>query len=80
MAGLTSHEGAIRVSALLGLKEENYVKNLNDNWAEIAPVTLLLDDLFFNHTPPGIVDHIRDFYFDDKVIDESSKWTLINVS
>lgn len=80
MTGITSHEGAIMVAPLLhGFGERSYVKQLNDNWLELGPVNLLLDQFFSDNVPAGVVEKIREFYFGDKTIDESSKWALIDV-
>lgn len=65
---------------LYGLKNGEYVKQLNDQFMDLAPMTLM-----YEHTCPtnhllDVSKKIHDFYLNDKQIDESTKFDVINVS
>ncbi|KAK0176050.1 hypothetical protein PV328_000227 [Microctonus aethiopoides] len=79
MTGFNSHEGAIKVAGLYGLKNGKYVKQLNDQFMDLAPMTLM-----YEHTCPknyllDVSKKIRDFYLNDKQIDESTKFDVIDM-
>lgn len=81
LTGLTSHEGALKVSLLFDSRENNFVKILDDKWMELAPVSLLVNEISPHEEDHiKIVKDVREFYFGDKELGNSTKWNLIDVS
>ncbi|XP_057318500.1 venom carboxylesterase-6-like [Microplitis mediator] len=79
MTGFNSHEGTLKVAGLYGIKEKNYVKQLDENFTELAAVTLM-----YQHTCPkkshkDVAKKIRKFYFGNKPIDENTKFEVIDM-
>ncbi|XP_034947795.1 venom carboxylesterase-6 [Chelonus insularis] len=79
ITGYNSHEGAIKVAGLYGLKEYQYDKKLNDNFMELAPMTLMYEDTCPQKSLKDVATKIRKFYLGDKPIDESTKFEVIDM-
>lgn len=62
------------------MKEKNYVKQLNDEFIDLAPMTLMFEDTCPKKSWKDTSKKIRKFYFGDKTIDESTKFPVIDVS
>ncbi|XP_044018144.1 venom carboxylesterase-6-like [Aphidius gifuensis] len=79
MTGFNSHEGTIKVAGLYGIKEKQYVKQLNDKFIELGPTTLLFEDTCPQELHVDTVKKIRKFYLNDKPVDESNKFAVIDM-
>lgn len=79
MTGITSEEGTLRVPALYGLADGEFAKKLNDQFEEIAPITLLYEDTCPKKLRPQVTKKIREFYLGDRAIDNSTRFNLIDM-
>ncbi|XP_015600279.1 venom carboxylesterase-6 [Cephus cinctus] len=79
MTGITSHEGALRVAGLLGLNDGELARKLNDDFMTIAPMSLLYRDKCPADRIENVTKSIREFYFGDRPIDQSTKFDLIDL-
>ncbi|XP_066593320.1 carboxylic ester hydrolase [Prorops nasuta] len=79
MAGITSEEGSLRVPGLYGLFGGKLIKQLNDEFTEIAPISLLYKETCPAHLLDDVTKKIREFYFGDRDIDTSTKFSTINM-
>ncbi|XP_012252139.2 venom carboxylesterase-6-like [Athalia rosae] len=79
MSGITSHEGTLKVAGIYGLNDGEDVKRLDDDFQKIAPVTLLYDNYCTEDHRSEVTKRIREFYFGDSPIDNSTKWNLIDL-
>ncbi|XP_011689096.1 PREDICTED: venom carboxylesterase-6-like [Wasmannia auropunctata] len=82
MTGITSEEGTLRVAGIYG--RENNVKELEKNFNEIAPISLLYGERYNianEDLRNEISATIHDFYFGYKAIDHSddSRFKVINM-
>ncbi|XP_077262131.1 carboxylic ester hydrolase [Temnothorax americanus] len=82
MTGITSDEGALRVAGIYG--RENRVKELDNNFNKIAPISLFYDERY-NITNENLLNEIstsiRNFYFGYNSIDhtEDSRIKVVNM-
>ncbi|XP_067207617.1 carboxylic ester hydrolase isoform X2 [Linepithema humile] len=73
MTGITSEEGSLKVPGIYG---GNLVKRLNDDFINIAPISLLFQEKYRLHdkkVTDEISSTIRKYYFGHDDIDESDK-------
>lgn len=83
MTGITSEEGALRVAGIYGV--ENGVKELENNFNKIAPISLLYDERYNLLTNEDLRNEIsgaiRHFYFGYNAIDytDDSRFKVINM-
>ncbi|XP_043477786.1 venom carboxylesterase-6-like [Leptopilina heterotoma] len=73
MTGISSHEGAIKSATIYGLFDGKLIKELNDNFEKIAPLSLLYEDVCPKHLIKNVTKSIRKFYLGDRNIDESTR-------
>uniref|UniRef100_A0A348G5Z4 Carboxylic ester hydrolase n=1 Tax=Odontomachus monticola TaxID=613454 RepID=A0A348G5Z4_ODOMO len=78
MTGITSEEGSLRVPNIYGDKS-NSVKQLNDEFKTIIPISLLFGEKCPKSMHDEITSKIRKFYFGDRAIDESTRFQLIDM-
>ncbi|XP_051166329.1 venom carboxylesterase-6 [Leptopilina boulardi] len=79
MTGITSHEGAIKSATIYGLFDGKLIKELNDNFETIAPLSLLYEDVCPKHLIKNVTQSIRDFYLGDQPIDASTRFEVTDM-
>lgn len=82
LTGINLHEGSIRVLHLFSDKDNNPVSLLDEKWSELAPMSLMTEENFPQESQikSEVTNKIREFYFGNKKLDETSKFALIDVS
>lgn len=78
MTGIVAHEGSLKVPSLY-MDDAKLLKELNDNFLKIGPITLLYGETCPEHLRDEITLKIRDFYLANKTLDESSRFPLIDM-
>lgn len=68
------------LSALYGRNNGALIKKLNEDFLNIAPITLLYGDTCSKDEQKRVTSEIRKFYFDDGPIDNSTRFKVIDVS
>ncbi|XP_063991352.1 uncharacterized protein LOC135169896 [Diachasmimorpha longicaudata] len=80
MTGFTSHEGAIRVAFLYGQDDKYHsIEKLSKNYMELAPLTLMYEDVCPKNIRPKVTAKIREFYLGDREIDESTRMNVLHM-
>ncbi|XP_076277825.1 carboxylic ester hydrolase-like [Lasioglossum baleicum] len=79
MTGVTSEEGSIIAPGLYARNNGALVKKLNDDFLNIAPITLLFGQSCPTKEMKRVATEIREFYFRDKPIDNSTRFNLIDM-
>ncbi|XP_076643336.1 carboxylic ester hydrolase-like [Halictus rubicundus] len=79
MTGVTSEEGSIIAPGLYARNNGALVKKLNDDFLNIAPITLLFGQSCPTKEIKRVATEIREFYFRDKPIDNSTRFNLIDM-
>lgn len=79
MTGITSQEGSLRVPGLYGLRNGELVKELNDNFQKIAPISLLYEETCPDSLKDEVTRKIRKFYLGERQIDSSTRFELVNM-
>nr|XP_003704957.1 PREDICTED: venom carboxylesterase-6-like [Megachile rotundata]XP_012144469.1 PREDICTED: venom carboxylesterase-6-like [Megachile rotundata] len=79
MTGFTSQEGALKAPGLYGRNNGELIKRLNDDFLNIAPVTLLYEDTCPKSHLRSMSSEIRKFYFGDEPIDNATKFQVIDM-
>ncbi|XP_032678420.1 venom carboxylesterase-6-like isoform X2 [Odontomachus brunneus] len=77
MSGITSEEGSLRVPHIY--RDSKTVKQLNDEFKTIIPISLLFDERCPKSMHDEITRKIRKFYFGDRAVDESTRHELIDL-
>lgn len=65
---------------LYGRDNGELVKKLDENFLDLAPMTLVFDETCRKGEEKRVAAEIRKFYFDQAAIDNSTRFQLINVS
>lgn len=79
MTGITSEEGSLRVPGLYGLRGGELIRELDDNFEKIAPVSLLYDETVDQDAKAEVSRKIRKFYFGDRPIDNATRFDVIDM-
>ncbi|XP_054013924.1 carboxylic ester hydrolase-like [Hylaeus anthracinus] len=79
MTGVTSEEGALVVPGLYTREDGNLIKKLNEDFLDIAPVTLIFDQTCPKKEIKRVSAEIRKFYFGEAPIDNSTRLNLVNM-
>lgn len=79
MTGITSEEGALRAPGIYGRQNGELVKRLNDEFANIAPITLLYHETCPESVHKKVAEKIRAFYFGDHAIDNSTRSDVVDM-
>nr|XP_033331335.1 venom carboxylesterase-6-like [Megalopta genalis] len=79
MTGVTSEEGSLVVPGLYTRRNGALVKKLNDDFLNIAPITLLFGQSCPTKETKRIATEIREFYFGNSPIDNSTRFKLIDM-
>ncbi|XP_043262699.1 venom carboxylesterase-6-like [Colletes gigas] len=79
MTGITSEEGSIVVPGLYTRHNGKLIKKLNDDFVNIAPVTLLFGQTCPKAEVTQVASKIREFYFGKAPIDNSTRFNLIDM-
>lgn len=79
MTGVTSEEGSIIAPGLYARNNGALVKKLNEDFVNIAPITLLFGQSCPTKEIKRVATEIREFYFHDKPIDNSTRFSLIDM-
>ncbi|KAF2902649.1 hypothetical protein ILUMI_03534 [Ignelater luminosus] len=74
ITGVTTEEGAIRSAGLSS--DANLLEELNKNFDKLAPIIFMYED---NPKKDEVSKKIRNYYFGDKNIDDSTKGELTNL-
>ncbi|XP_043683852.1 venom carboxylesterase-6-like [Vespula pensylvanica] len=79
MTGVTSEEGSLRVPSLYTLHDGELIKKMNDDFPNVAPLTLLHGETCPDHLRDIISHAIREFYFKGNPIDNSTRFQVIDM-
>ncbi|XP_076162457.1 carboxylic ester hydrolase [Ptiloglossa arizonensis] len=79
MTGITSEEGSIVVPGLYTRHNGKLIKKLNNDFLNIAPVTLLFGQTCPKEKTKHVASEIRKFYFGKAPIDNSTRFNVINM-
>lgn len=79
MTGVTSEEGSLKVPSIYSPSNTELLKRLNDDFSNVAPVTLLYGETCPKHLQDKISDSIKEFYFGHNPIDNSTRFSVIDM-
>ena len=79
MTGVNSEEGAIVAPGLHARQDGKLLKQLNDEFLDIAPITLLFGETCPNDEKKRVASEIREFYFGKNPIDSSTRFNLVDM-
>ncbi|XP_014603712.1 PREDICTED: venom carboxylesterase-6 [Polistes canadensis] len=79
MTGITSEEGSLKVPSLYTKSKGELIKRMNDEFANIAPVTLLHGETCPDYLHDKISLAIREFYFQGNPIDNSTRMQVVDM-
>ncbi|XP_076232205.1 carboxylic ester hydrolase [Calliopsis andreniformis] len=79
MTGVTSEEGALVAPGLYGRNNGEMIKKLNDEFLDLAPITLLYEETCPTDQHKQVASKIREFYFGKKPIDNSTRFKVIDM-
>ncbi|XP_012270621.1 venom carboxylesterase-6 [Orussus abietinus] len=79
MTGVTPNEGAIKAASIYGLNNGEFLRQLDKDFEKIAPLSLLYEDTCPEHLRQNVTQRIREFYFGDHPIDESTRFNVIHM-
>ncbi|KZC14638.1 PREDICTED: esterase E4-like [Dufourea novaeangliae] len=79
MTGITSEEGALVVPGLYTRQNGQLVKKLNNDFSNIAPMTLLFGESCPKDEIKRVASEIREFYFGKAPIDDAARFKLIDM-
>ncbi|KAG7212180.1 hypothetical protein KM043_012520 [Ampulex compressa] len=79
LTGYTSHEGALRAPGLYGRQNGKLVKQLDEEFMNIAPMSLMYDDTCPEPIRSEVTKKIKEFYFGNRAIDDSTRFDVIDM-
>ncbi|XP_076548202.1 carboxylic ester hydrolase [Osmia lignaria lignaria] len=79
MTGITSEEGSLIVPGLYTRNNGELIKRLNNDFLNIAPITLLFGETCPKDEQKRVASEIREFYFGKAPIDNSTRFKLIDM-
>ncbi|KZC14640.1 Venom carboxylesterase-6 [Dufourea novaeangliae] len=79
MTGITSEEGSLVVPGLYKRHNGQLLKKLNNDFSNIAPITLLFGQSCPKDEIKRVASEIREFYFGKAPIDNATRFKLIDM-
>lgn len=79
MTGVTSEEGSLKAPSIYSPSNTDLLKRINDDFSNVAPVTLLYGETCPDHLKDKISNSIKEFYFGNNPIDNSTRFSVIDM-
>ncbi|XP_011149322.1 venom carboxylesterase-6-like [Harpegnathos saltator] len=79
MTGITSEEGSLKAPSIYGSDTNESVKRLNDDFKNLFPISLMYSETCSKPIQDEITSKIREFYFGDRAIDETTRFKVIDM-